>query len=526
MQYFNLGGGNSIRFATGTAVPTVDPDAQAFITAAAITNPTQQSAVNQLVVDLKGYGVWTKMKALYPFCGGSASSHKFNLKDPRDLDAAFRLVFNGGWTHSANGALPNGVNGFADTFLANNVLAQNSNHISAYSRTNSNTTSSIIASWNSTFGVSIYPRNVAEQFQINNNAPTGFSVSNVDSRGFFLNSRTASNSLFSQKNTVQSTSTVSSTNHITTSFKLSRTGDFAGEYSNREIAFASIGDGLTDTEASNFYTAVQTFQTTLGRSIGTQTVSDADAQAFVTNAGIVDQVEANAVNNLVIGMKADGVWSKMKAIYPFVGGTASTHKFNLKNPLDTDAAFRLVFNGGWTHSSTGAQPNGTNGFADTKISLNTLLRDNNSTSIYSRTDLSSGADFGVLDPTGGSGTLQLNSKSTNLLNTRNASLALTGFTNTNSAGFFQMTRRNSSSYIVSKNVSKTTINTISSDIAPWSNNNNIPIAALNAGGNISGYSNRQYAFMSIGNTSLNDVELDNFYTAVQTFQTALNRQIP
>ena len=34
----------------------VDPDAQAFITAASITNPTQQSAVNQLVIDLKGYG--------------------------------------------------------------------------------------------------------------------------------------------------------------------------------------------------------------------------------------------------------------------------------------------------------------------------------------------------------------------------------------------------------------------------------------------------------------------------------------
>ena len=71
----------------------VDPDAQAFITAASITDPTQQSAINQLVVDLKGYSIWTKMSAIYPMVGGTASSHKFNLKDPRDLDAAFRLVF-------------------------------------------------------------------------------------------------------------------------------------------------------------------------------------------------------------------------------------------------------------------------------------------------------------------------------------------------------------------------------------------------------------------------------------------------
>ena len=32
----------------------------------------------------------------------------------------------------------------------------------------------------------------------------------------------------------------------------------------------------------------------------------------------------------------------MKAIYPFVGGTATTHKFNLKDPADINAAFRLV----------------------------------------------------------------------------------------------------------------------------------------------------------------------------------------
>jgi hypothetical protein len=38
-------------------------------------------------------------------------------------------------------------------------------------------------------------------------------------------------------------------------------------YDNKEIAFGSLGDGLTDTEAANFYTAVQTFQTTLSRNV-------------------------------------------------------------------------------------------------------------------------------------------------------------------------------------------------------------------------------------------------------------------
>ena len=76
------------------------------------------------------------MKAIYPFVGGSAASHKFNLKDPRDLDAAFRLAFNGGWTHASTGAKPNGSNGWANTYFNPSLNLTTSNgHHSAYLRT-------------------------------------------------------------------------------------------------------------------------------------------------------------------------------------------------------------------------------------------------------------------------------------------------------------------------------------------------------------------------------------------------------
>ncbi len=90
-----------------------------------------------MVVDLKGFGLWSKMKAVYPFVGGTATTHKFNLKDPRDTNAAFRIVFSGGITHSSNGSQGNGVNGFANTNL--NILSNLSltdTHLSFYSRTN------------------------------------------------------------------------------------------------------------------------------------------------------------------------------------------------------------------------------------------------------------------------------------------------------------------------------------------------------------------------------------------------------
>jgi hypothetical protein len=38
-------------------------------------------------------------------------------------------------------------------------------------------------------------------------------------------------------------------------------------YSSKEVAFSSIGDGLTDTEAANLYLAVQNYQVALSRQV-------------------------------------------------------------------------------------------------------------------------------------------------------------------------------------------------------------------------------------------------------------------
>lgn len=529
------GYGNSMFLAThGILARTasgggVDPDAQAFITAASITNPTQQSAINQLVVDLKGYNIWTKMKALYPFVGGTSSTHKFNLKNPLDTDAAFRIVWSGGVTHSANGVQFGGVNGYGDTKLnLSSNLTQNNTHLSFYSRTNTTTPTNQLEMGAQNTGFSTYlGYSYSGGYSGINSAETIRSSVSTPTTGMLIGSRIAQLQEKYYFNNVSQTLSKNS-NGVPNSVVFigaSRHNGSPALYSSKQCAFASIGDGLTDTEAANLYTAVQTFQTTLGRSIGTQTVSDADAQAFVTNAGIVDQVEANAVNNLVIGLKADGLWSKMKALYPMVGGSSSTMKYNLKNPLDTDAAFRLVFSGGWTFSQTGALPNGTNAFADTFFNqtANFTSTSNASIGVYLRTNNpSTGADMGAGD-TGSArqGMLIFSSFGGTYYGCAMGDTFIgPAPTNNDSRGFYSVVRNAGVQSLHKRG--NITLNVSETEAVGSVTNETIWVGGGTSGGY--NFSSRETAFNFIGD-ALSQTEIDNLYTRVQTFQTALNRNV-
>jgi hypothetical protein len=93
----------------------------------------EKQYVNYIVTNLKSIGVWYKCKAIYGFVGGTAASDKWNWKDMRDLDAAFRLSYSGTLIHSNNGMQGDGTTGFANTFLNPSIsLTINSQHLSVF----------------------------------------------------------------------------------------------------------------------------------------------------------------------------------------------------------------------------------------------------------------------------------------------------------------------------------------------------------------------------------------------------------
>ena len=81
---------------------------------------------------------------------------------------------------------------------------------------------------------------------------------------------------------------------------------------------------------------------------------DADANTYIAAVtaagGTLSGAEETAIQDFYVGLKADGIYSKMYAMYPFLGGVADSNKINATNPGTND----LTFTGTWTHSISGS----------------------------------------------------------------------------------------------------------------------------------------------------------------------------
>lgn len=274
-----------------------DPDAQAFINAlnadpsGVKLTATQREAINFLVAGLKGIQdtgqtttVWDRCLAIYPFIGGDAFKHKFNLKDPRDLDAAYRLFFNA-CNHSITGInTSNSTAGYANSFVNPSVVQSLGTgfSMSFYSYVNTalndleylmgvtyengtstgNGNTSLIGY--RTNGSTIF-LNTSES-RINDRIDATVSGGN----GFFLGNYLTEASLYKEGiklngtvSTVENDIIPNGSIYILNRNRLGLTGDLTG--TNKTCAFSHIGYGLTENEAIWFNRIVQIYQSILSR---------------------------------------------------------------------------------------------------------------------------------------------------------------------------------------------------------------------------------------------------------------------
>jgi hypothetical protein len=258
-----------------SSIGQFDADAVAFFdrvtTAGGTLSNTEKLAVNQLVLDMKDDGIWTKMKAIYPMVGASAAACAQNLKS-----SSFTGTFTSGWTFASTGVKGTIFGTFMDTGLNSFThLSQTSTSLSLYVRNNSsngnpydigNATGGVIA--NATYLITRYSGNLAYIGVAD--STYGTSIASTDSRGFWVGSTNGSltQTLYKNGSSIKSgtagASTMANNNLYLGAINNGTTGVNS---SDKEFAFCAIGDGLSGTNASNFNTAVQAFQTTLSREV-------------------------------------------------------------------------------------------------------------------------------------------------------------------------------------------------------------------------------------------------------------------
>lgn len=256
----------------GSVIFGYDEDAQAFFdrvtTAGGSLSLTEKNSVNTFVLDLKFYGLWTKMKAIYPMVGASAAACAQNLKS-----SSFTGTFNGGVTYASTGITGNGTTGFMNTsFIPSTNLTTSSGHWSFYSRTSASnagvyeigsTQNSILGPFNAL--ITKFSNGLFYAAYGNYN----LTVSNSDSSGFFIVNRNSSTNTTAYRNNVKiiDTSQTASLSNVPFYVLAENVANTAASFSTKQCALSTFGDGLSNTEASDFYTSVQSFQTNLSRQV-------------------------------------------------------------------------------------------------------------------------------------------------------------------------------------------------------------------------------------------------------------------
>lgn len=243
----------------------LDPDAASFLTAAAISNTTQKSAVNSLVLALKNVSLWDKIYALYPYVGGTASSHA------RDLRGAYHGTFGGTVTQDANG-ITGSTNGFFNSgFVPSSVGALNSIATYCYSRTATPTAGGYLigatGASTSRIGILVSGANLGLA-GINANNISGAASAGGDFRKHLGAQRTDASNCQLIVNAAPSSNIAVPSNvacNAPITFLARNTSGSYDLFSNANLGAGMISQHLTTTEWTTFLGIMDTYQQALSR---------------------------------------------------------------------------------------------------------------------------------------------------------------------------------------------------------------------------------------------------------------------
>lgn len=232
-----------------------------------------QSAVETLVTALKTAGVWTKIQRMNLFAGTGLAACAVPLINTAGATLDTLTNFVEGDYSESTGLTGDGSTKYLNTGMLASALTANSTHWSVYyKRATAGNQQLHIGATESTnaFHGSAAASNgtiLSDQYDASTSRLTNAVSAPY---GFACGSRVASNDHKIYKGATQvATSSTGVTGALPARniFVFARNAGFPFEYSAGPLAMYSVGAGLTPAEVADFATAIQTFQTTLGRNV-------------------------------------------------------------------------------------------------------------------------------------------------------------------------------------------------------------------------------------------------------------------
>lgn len=229
-------------------------------------------------------------------------------------------------------------------------------------------------------------------------------------------------------------------------------------------------------------------------------------ESDLTTAGLIDY--STPANNVI------------KAMYPIVGGSAATHKYNFLNPVDTDAAYRIAWSGTITHDADGVQGDGASGTGNTFFDFADLPQ--NSSHLMYYTHSGSGGGWYDIGTAGGDGNFimvtNFNNGGAHYIAMSDGESTFSG-TGTGPYGCHLARRKDASTVAYDFNGTYSTTRSKSSISYAGAI---IGLLGMRLNGAPLHYSTRKYNFFSIGE-GMTDQQAVDYCVAVIAFNTALGR---
>ena len=287
----------------------------------------------------------------------------------------------------------------------------------------------------------------------------------------------------------------------------------------------AVGDNLTfSSEFSFSVSATDGFRVSGAASFW---ADDYDAINFLDAINETNTTVRSGINKFVKTLKSEGLWDKISGAYPFVGST-DYYGYNLKDPRNSDEAFRLSF----SSEDTVLDPAGTVNFAGTDDYANTHF--NPSTDLADNTvhlsflnfldDSVNSSDIGAQEGAGNRLLIHVDYGNNAHFDSYFFGDERVTISNIDSSAFYVASRTSDSAsfmktYTTAEDNHETNTNTISHgrpnlDMYFGTVNNNGTPVSVDA--------DRIYGFLSFGK-GLSADEATSLYTAVKTLHSDINR---